>query len=156
VRLDQEGRNPTVLYDKLAGANGIAFSPDYSNLWLSEYRRSIINHIVLSDEGSKVADVTVGMYVGSGKGLADSITAGFSGKCVSVWDAGRVMIYSPHGDLVGIVETKANFPKPQRLSTNVAIKTGSTDAYLMVGGENGGYVYHFEALAPGGAQLIGG
>ncbi|WP_369292651.1 SMP-30/gluconolactonase/LRE family protein [Bradyrhizobium yuanmingense] len=56
-RLDQEGRNPIVLFDKVAGGNGISFAPDYSVLWLAEWRRSVINRVYLSKDGTQAREV---------------------------------------------------------------------------------------------------
>lgn len=157
VRLDQEGRNPAILYEGLAGGNGIAFAPDYTNMWISESKRSVINGVWLSNNGKSVSVIRVGMHVESGTSYADSLSVDSAGNLYqSLGDAGRVMIYSKHGDLVGIVTLKDGLPKPQLLTTNVAIKPNSTDAYITVGGENGGYIYHFKALAPGGTQSNGG
>lgn len=152
LRLDQEGRNPIVLYDKFAGANGIAFGPDYSLLWISEGRRSRINVVYLSKDGTRTTEVEAGIHANIGKGWLDSMatdTAGNIYQCV--WGSGRIMVYSPSGELIGIVQTKDDFSRgSQLLSTNLAIRTGSTEAYMVVGGENGGYIYKFEAFAPGG------
>ena len=157
VRLDQDGGNPVVVYEGLAGANGIAFSTDYRGLWVSEYRRSVINYVTLNEASDSAADVQVGMYVGAGRGALDSITLDSEGNVYqSVFDGGRVMIYPNKSKLLGVFSLNDDFPKPQMLSTNVAIKRGSTDAYITVGGENGGYIYHFKALAPGGEQSNGG
>jgi lactonase len=41
-------------------------------------------------------------------------------------------------------------------ATNVAIKLGTTDAYMTVSGPAGGFVYEFEALADGIRQSNGG
>ncbi len=41
-------------------------------------------------------------------------------------------------------------------TTNLAIKQGTTDGYITVGGEDGGYIYHFRALAKGIPESNGG
>jgi lactonase len=153
IRLDPDGHNPTVVYEGFAGGNGIAFAPDFAGLWVSEFRRSVIDYINLSEDGKSVADMSVGVYVGGGQGELDSITVDSAGNIYeAVWGSGRVMIYSKSGDLAGIVRLKDNLPKPQLLVTHVAIRKGSLAAYITVGGENGGYIYRFNALASGTGQ----
>ncbi|UWU75830.1 SMP-30/gluconolactonase/LRE family protein [Bradyrhizobium huanghuaihaiense] len=157
-RLDQEGRNPIVLFDKFAGANGIAFAPDYSLLWVSEGYRSTINVVYLSKDGTKSTVVDVGIHANIGSGWLDSMATDSAGNIYqSVWGAGRLMVYAPSGELIGIIQAKDDFPKGSQLFvTNLAIRSGSTEAYMVVGGKNGGYIYKFEAFAPGRLLSNGG
>ena len=41
-------------------------------------------------------------------------------------------------------------------ATNVAIEPGTTDAYMTVSGQDGGFVYEFEAFGEGIRQSNGG
>jgi lactonase len=157
VRVPADGGKPTVLIDGMASPNGVSFTPDYSELWVSEFTGDREDHLTLSEDHKTVLASGVGMTGNSGPGGFDSNAIDSKGNIYQcVYGAGRVLVWSPTGVLLQTISIPQNLPKPQRLVANLAIQPGTRDGYLIVGGPNGGYLYKFKALAPGGSQSNGG
>jgi lactonase len=157
VRIPAKGGHPQVLLDDLASPNGISFTPDYSGLWISEFTAGREDHLTLSEDGTSVLAAGVGMMGNPGPGGFDSNAIDSAGNVYQcVYGAGRVLVWSPTGKLLRTIVIPQNLPKPQLLISNLVIKPGTRHGYLIVGGSNGGYLYQFKALAPGGSQSNGG
>ncbi|SFG52756.1 SMP-30/gluconolactonase/LRE family protein [Streptomyces mirabilis] len=161
IRFDPDGTHPTVLMDGLAGANGISFDPEYSALWVSEFRAGRVDHLPLSADRTKPAGgyavPSVGMYGNEGVGGFDSNAVDADGNIYQcAFGDGKIYVYSPHGTLLATIVVPQTMPAPQLLTTNLVIKPGTHDGYLVVGGDNGGFVYTFRALGLGDAQSNGG
>lgn len=152
VRLDPDGANPEVLLSSIASGNGIAFSPDYATLWLTEARRAQITATNFADGGKRVLGTTVAIHLQAGGQMADSLAVDSAGNLYQAVVNGQIQVYSPDGQLLAIIRPRTSGPKAPLFLTNLAIKPGTRDGYLVTGGETGGYVYRFTALAAGGAQ----
>ena len=157
VRFDADGSHPDVLMGGLAAANGIAFTPDYSRLWVSEYTNQQVDLLTLNPKHGAVTEASVGMNENEGVGFFDSNTVDAAGNVYQcVGGNGEIRVWNEHGDLLRTVRIRQNLPKPELSATNLAIKPGTKKAYVVVGGEAGGFVYTFPALAKGIAQSNGG
>jgi lactonase len=155
IRLDADGKSASVLQDGLARPNGIAFSPDYSRLWIAEATANRVSNFGLSEDGTAVIpnDAFIGMRVNNGlhparEGVVpialDSTAVDADGNVYqAVHGAGQILVWNQQGELKATVEFDDDDV------TNLAIEPGSRNAYATVGGENGGYVYRFKALADG-------
>lgn len=150
IRLNADGTAPTVIQSGLARPNGIAFTPDYSRLWVNEGTANRVSNFALSEDGTTVVDSFVGMRVDNGlhptrAGIAralDSIAVDADGNIYqAVHGAGEILVWSQTGKFVATVKLK------DEDVTNLAIKPGTRDAYVTTAGEDGGYVYRFKALA---------
>jgi lactonase len=156
IRLDTSG-NATVLQDGLSAPNGISFTPDFSGLWVSELTLGREDHFTLSADGKTVAGGSVGMTANIGLTGFDSNSVDSAGNVYQcVVGGGKVLVWNTDGDLIATIVVPQDLPQPETLVTNLAIKPGTTDGYLTVGGGNGGYIYKFRALAPGIPQSNGG
>jgi lactonase len=157
IRFDPDGTHPTLLMDGLAGANGISFDPTYSALWVSEFRAGRTDYLPLSADHRHVVDPSVGMYGNEGVGGFDSNAVDADGNIYqAAFGDGKIYVYSPHGALLATIVVPQTMPAPELLTTNLVIKPGTRDGYLVVGGDNGGFVYTFRALGLGDAQSNGG
>jgi lactonase len=158
VRFSPKATDPIVVQDGLAGANGISFTPDYSGMWIAELTAGREDYFTLAPNGKSYTSGSIGMYgnIGNGAGFDSNAVdaAGNVYQCIT--GSGEILVWNSHGDLLATVRIPQNMPKPQLLSTNLAIKPGTTQGYITVGGENGGYIYHFRALAKGISQSNGG
>lgn len=67
----------------------------------------------------------------------------------------RILFYGPEGRLRTIVEIPEK-DEGLESATNIAIRPGTTDAYVTVSGPAGGYVCRFDALAEGTRASNGG
>ncbi|MEU7305766.1 SMP-30/gluconolactonase/LRE family protein [Streptomyces sp. NPDC007206] len=157
IRFDPDGTHPTLLMDGLAGPNGISFDPTYSALWVSEFRAGRTDYLPLSADHKSVVDGSVGMYGNEGVGGFDSNAVDAGGNIYqAAFGDGKIYVYSPHGALLATIVVPQTMPAPELLTTNLVIKPGTRDGYLVVGGDNGGFVYTFRALGLGDAQSNGG
>jgi lactonase len=156
VRFDPQGKNPKTLMGGLAAPNGISFTPDYEHLWVSEYTGQREDYLTLNKDHTAVAEAQVGMHGSPGIGHFDSNMVDSAGniyQCVN--EDGEILVWNQHGELRETVKIKQNLGAPEMSATNLAIKPGSKTAYVVVGGEAGGFVYTFPTLAkgyPGGSN----
>ncbi|MGW4909147.1 SMP-30/gluconolactonase/LRE family protein [Streptomyces sp. NPDC004270] len=157
IRFDPDGTHPTLLMNGLAGANGISFDPTYSALWVSEFRAGRTDCLPLSADHKSVVDPSIGMYGNEGVGGFDSNAVDADGNIYqAAFGDGKIYVYSPHGALLATIVVPQTMPAPELLTTNLVIRPGTHDGYLVVGGDNGGFVYTFRALGLGDAQSNGG
>lgn len=148
IRANADGTDPTLIMGGLAAANGISFDPTYSALWVSEYTAGREDYLPLNAEHTAVTAPSTGMYGNEGDGGFDSNTVDADGNVYQcVIKAGKILVWSRTGTLLATVVV------PQ---TNLVIKPGTHDGYLVVGGGNGGFVYQFSALGIGDMQSNGG
>jgi lactonase len=97
------------------------------------------------------------MYGNEGVGGFDSNAVDADGNIYQcAFGDGKIYVYSPHGALLATIVVPQTMPAPELLTTNLVIKPGTHDGYLVVGGDNGGFVYTFRALGLGDAQSNGG
>lgn len=155
IRLEADGSSPSVLQGGLARPNGIAFTPDFSRLWVAEATANRLSSFGLSEDGTSVIpnDAFIGMTVDRGvregaEGVVpialDSTAVDADGNVYqTVHGAGEILIWNAAGKLMAVV----NFADAD--VANLAIEPGTRNAYATVGGETGGYVYRFKALAEG-------
>jgi lactonase len=150
IRLNADGTSPTVIQGRLTRPNGIAFTPDHSRLWVNEATADHVANFSLSEDGTTVVDSFIGMRIDNGlvatrPGVVralDSITLDAEGNIYqAVHGAGEILVWDQAGQRVATVKLD------EVDVTNVAIKPGTREAYATTAGEDGGYVYQFEALA---------
>jgi lactonase len=157
IRLDPTGTKASVLQDGIVAANGVSFTPDYSQLWVSEYTNGQDVLLTLNEDHTKVTEANVGMRANVGPGHFDSNMVDSAGnvyQCIN--ERGEILVWSPNGELLETVKVKQNLGAPELSATNLAIKPGTKTAYVVVGGKAGGFVYTFPALAKGFAGSNGG
>jgi lactonase len=157
IRFDPDGSNPTLLQGGLASPNGISFTPDFSALWVSEFTAGREDYLPLSADHTAVGAGHIGMHASVGQAQLDSNavdTAGNIYQCI--FGGGEVLVWAPDGSLAAKIVVPQTLPHDELLTTNLAIKPGTRDGYLVVGGHSGGFIYSFRSLAPGGSQSNGG
>lgn len=157
VRLDGATSQPVVLGSNLESPNGIAFSPDESALWVGLNTGNRIDHLTLSKDGTSVATAHPAIYASVGEAQVDSIAVDADGNLyVGLHNRPEVLVYNVAGKLRSTVSIPAAEKAGLSSATNVAIRPGTTEAYVTVSGPNGGYLYSFDALANGIRQSNGG
>ena len=152
-----QGKGVKVLMSGFAGTNGVSFTPDYKRLWVSEYTGMKEDLLTLNKDHTKVAEAQVGMHGSPGIGKFDSNMVDSAGnvyQCLN--EDGEILVWNEHGELQETIKIKQNLGAPEMGGTNLAIKPGTKTAYLVVGGQAGGYVYTFPTLAKGYAGSNGG
>lgn len=67
-----------------------------------------------------------------------------------------IFVYSSTGEHLTTISVPSDDAEGLDSATNVAIAQGTTDAYMTVSGNDGGFVYTFDALDEGIRQSNGG
>jgi lactonase len=146
IRLDTAGKQCLVL-GGLGMPNGIAFTPDWSRLWISEHANNRLISFALDENGVAVGSRVHGYFTG---GLLDSLTIDSAGHIYqAIYDGGRVEVLDSHANRLLTVVPGPNPLDEYIRTTHVAIKPGGRDAYLVAGGPAGIGIFKFEALADG-------
>lgn len=156
VRIDRETAEASVLARELPAPNGISFTPDFEGLWVSHNTGNRVDYLGLDDTRTEVTTAYPAIYFSGGKSQVDSTAVDAAGNIYQgVHGQAKVFVYSPAGELLTTVSLP---PRTKGLTsaTNIAIRPGTTDAYLTASGSAGGFVYQFEALARGIPQSNGG
>src|ERR1700761_4440777 len=157
IGLGPQGTSAKVLMSGFAGTNGVSFTPNYERLWVSEYTGMREDLLTLNKNHTAVAEAQVGMHGSPGIGKFDSNMVDSAGnvyQCLN--EDGEVLVWNEHGELQETIKIKQDLGAPEMGGTNLAIKPGTKTAYLVVGGQAGGYVYTFPTLAKGYAGSNGG
>ncbi|WP_433868909.1 SMP-30/gluconolactonase/LRE family protein [Saccharopolyspora sp. CA-218241] len=156
LRFDADTGQGTVLADHQPNPNGISFDLDGGALWVSQLDANRIDRLTLNEDGTAVTAGHVGMHVDGGTAQTDSNAVDAAGNVYQgVHGEPKIIVYGPDGThraTITVPEGDGDFES----ATNIAIRPGTTDAYVTVSGPSGGYVYRFDALAEGVRQSNGG
>lgn len=157
VRIDRDTAEATVLAEELPATNGIAFTEDFGGLWVGQYAANRVDHYALDAEGTEVTDTHAAIHFDGGTSRIDSIAVDADGNLYqAVHGQPRMFVYSSLGEHLATISVPSDAAEGLDTTTNVAIAPGTTDAHMTVSGEDGGFVYTFEALAEGIRQSNGG
>jgi len=139
--------------EHLASANGIGIAPEGNVLWVSETCRNEILHIELLADGisiNPIAGVTIPCRFSGGPGGSDSLKIDVEGnvyQCMIF--QGRAMILNNRGIPVANVVIPGRDKGKHLVTSNLAFKPGTDEAYITAGGEGGAWIYRFRGLAQG-------
>ncbi|GAA2226651.1 SMP-30/gluconolactonase/LRE family protein [Promicromonospora sukumoe] len=156
LRFDRHTGRPTVLAANLPNPNGISFDLDGGALWVSLLDANRIDRLVLDETGTAVTAGHTAIQVDGGLAQTDSNAVDAAGNLYQgMHGIPEIRVYGPDGTHL----TTVSVPDGHQgllSATNVAIRPGTTDAYVTVSGPAGGFVYRFDALAEGVRQSNGG
>lgn len=156
VRIDAASGEATVLAESQPNPNGISYDPETSALWVSQLDANRIDRLLLTEDGTRVATGHTAIHVDGGPAQTDSNALDAQGNLYQgVHGIPRILVYGPKGRLRATVEIPEG-DEGLESATNIAIRPGTTDAYVTVSGPAGGYVYRFDALAEGTRASNGG
>ncbi|MBD8102795.1 SMP-30/gluconolactonase/LRE family protein [Plantibacter sp. CFBP 8775] len=156
IRLDGSTAEPSVLADGLAAPNGVAFTPGFDGLWVTHNTGNQVDFVRLDETGSRVVTAFPALHIDGGTTQVDSAAVDADGNLyLGLHGRAAVLVYSDTGEHLATVEMPHD-EDGVGSATNVAIEPGTTDAYVTVSGEAGGYVYRFTALGEGIRQSNGG
>ena len=156
VRIDGGTGEASVVASGLASPNGISFTADWSGLWVSQYAANRIDLITLDEERTGVASVHPSMYVSAGAAQIDSSAVDADGNVYQAFEGKpQIDVHSPDGDLLATIRVPEGH-EGLSSATNLAVRPGTTEAYMTVSGEAGGFVYAFQSLSEGARQSNGG
>lgn len=158
VRIDGASGEATVLARDLAAPNGIAFSPEFDALWVTENTGNRVHHLVLDEAGTAVTAAHPALSIDGGVAQVDSAAVDADGNVyLGMHNRPAILVYSAFGEHVSTIEIpKEDAADGLSSATNIAIAPGTSDAYITVSGSAGGFVYTADALAKGIRASNGG
>ena len=138
-----------VLADKLVGPNGVSISPDGNTLWVGMTNEDAIYRINLVYANGDVTAANVELvYQNSGAGNPDSNEVDAAGNLYQAMiQGGRVLVLNSEGTPIANVIIPEREQGSRMMSSNLAIKPGANEAYLLTAGfGEGSHIYVFETL----------
>ncbi len=140
----------TPVLPHLAMANGIALSPGGKQLWITEFSRNLLHRVELADATTITPIGTAIPYHFTGA-APDSMRADIDGNLyVAMYGQGRVLAFNKNGIPIGQVLLPGSDEGHNLLSTNMAIKPGTNDLYIVTSDGNGGQgatIFHAKVFA---------
>jgi lactonase len=137
----------------LAMANGISLSPEGNVLWVSATASNRLIRLQLQEDGISL-DPFEGTHIPyrfmGAPGGCDSNTVDEKGnlyQCIIF--QGRALILNRGGIPIANVLIPGRDEGKHLVSTNVAFKPGTDQAFLTASGEGGAWIYRFKGLAKG-------
>lgn len=156
VRVSAEGE-AAVLAGDLPSPNGIVMDETGTGLYVAQYNANRIDYLGLDEAGTSVQVAHPAIHVDGGKARVDSTAVDAAGNLYQAFH-GRpeIAVYSPTGEHLATIAVPDVDVDGLDSATNIAIRPGTTEAYMTVSGPSGGYLYAFDALAEGTRQSNGG
>jgi len=140
----------TPVLPHLAMANGIALSPDGKELWITEFSRNLLHRVELANATTIAPFGTAIAYHFTGP-APDSMRADSEGNLyVAMYGQGRVLVFNKNGIPIGQVLLPGRDEGHNLQSTNMAIKPGTNDLYIVTSDGSGGEgasIFHAKAFA---------
>jgi lactonase len=140
----------TPVVPHLAMANGIALSPDGKELWITEFSRNLLHRIELAGPTTITPIGTAIPYHFIGP-APDSMRADSDGNVyVAMYGQARVLAFNKNGIPIGQVLLPGRDQGHNLQSTNMALKPGTNDLYVVTNDGNGGQgatIFHARTFA---------
>lgn len=141
------------VFRNLASANGVGLSPDGKVLWVTESSRNVIHRLQLLEDGVSIVPIAGASipyrFVGA-PGGCDSMAIDADGNVYqAVIFHGRFLILNNGGIPIAQVLIPGRDEGKFLVTTNVAFKPGTDEAYVTVSGKGGAWIYMFHGLAKG-------
>lgn len=140
----------TPVLPHLAMANGIALSPDGKQLWITEFGRNLLHRVELAGATTIAPIGTAIAYHFTGP-APDSMRADSDGNLyVAMYSQGRVLVFNRNGIPIGQVLLPGRDEGHNLESTNMAIKPGTNDLFIVTSDGNkgqGATIFHAKTFA---------
>jgi lactonase len=140
----------TPVLPHLAMANGIALTPNGKELWITEFSRNLLHRVELADPTTITPFGSAIAYHFTGP-APDSMRADSDGNLyVAMYGQGRVLVFNRNGIPIGQVLLPGRDEGHNLQSTNMAIKPGTKDLFIVTSDGNGGQgatIFHAKTFA---------
>jgi len=145
-----DSKTITLVLPHLAMANGIALSSDGNDLWITEFSRNFLHRVKLADATIIAPFGTAIAYQFPGP-APDSMRADNDGNLyVAMYGQGRVLVFNKSGIPIGQVLLPGRDGGHNLESTNMAIRPGTNDLYIVTNDGKGGQgatIFHAKVFA---------
>lgn len=145
-----DGRAPVPVLPNLAMANGVALSPDGRTLWVTEFSRNLLHRVELEDATTPKPFGTAVAYHFTGP-APDSMRVDADGNLyVAMNGQGRVLAFNPWGIPIGQVLLQGRDGGHYLRSTNLAIRPGTNELYIVTNdgaGGQGSWIFRAKGFA---------
>jgi lactonase len=131
-------------------ANGVALSPDGKELWATEFGRNLLHRVELADATSATPIGTAIPYHFTGPAPDSMRTDNDGNVYVAIYGQGRALAFNRSGIPIGQILLPGREEGHNLRSTNLAIKPGSNDLYIVTSDGEGGQgatIFHANAFA---------
>ena len=140
----------TPVLPHLAMANGIALSPNGTELWITEFARNLLHRVELAGP-AKIATIGTAIPYHFTGPAPDSMRADRDGNLyVAMYSQGRVLAFNKNGFPIGQVLLPGREEGHNLQSTSMALKPGTNDLYIVTNDGNGGQgatIFHAKVFA---------
>ena len=140
----------TPVLPRLAMANGVALSPEGTELWVTEFSRNVLHRVKLADATTPAVLGTASVYHFTGP-APDSLRADADGNLyVAIYGQGRVLVFSKNGIPIGQVLLPGRNEGHHLASTSMAIRPGTNDLYIVTSDGTrgqGATIFHAKVFA---------
>jgi lactonase len=140
----------TPVLPRLGMANGVALSPDGKELWATEFGRNLLHRVELADATSATPIGTAIPYHFTGPAPDSMRTDNDGNVYVAIYGQGRALAFNRSGIPIGQILLPGREEGHNLRSTNLAIKPGSNDLYIVTSDGEGGQgatIFHANAFA---------
>lgn len=161
-RYSADFQTVTPIYENMAAANGISLSPyrpdiypqplPYAfDLWVAESARNSIVRLRMMPDGITPAHPRATYpYQFTGDAGPDSNKVDSNGNVYqAIGPQGRILILNNAGIPIAQVLIPGRDQGKNLVTTNLAFKPGTDEAYVTSSGTDGGWIFKFKALAEG-------
>ena len=151
-RLSPDAKTIDCIVQHLASPNGVSLSPGGDMLWIGETNRNAILRLSLLKDGITLSPIDGANYACylSGCPGPDSNKVDEDGnlyQCLIF--QGRAIVLNKHGVPVANVLIPGREEGQHLITPNLAFKPGTSEGYIIAGGQGGAWIYKFKGLAKG-------
>ncbi|WP_108258700.1 SMP-30/gluconolactonase/LRE family protein [Mangrovicoccus ximenensis] len=126
-----EGGDPVAILPNMALANGIALSPDGTELWSTEFSRNLLHRVQLADATTVAPFGTTIGYHFNGP-APDSMRIDADGNLyVALFGQGRVLVFNRAGIPIGQVLIPGRDEGHNLISTSLALRPGTNELFIV-------------------------
>lgn len=138
----------TPFMQHMAGPNGVAMSPDYSTLWVTESHTGRIHRVMVKGKNFTTKNV---VYTTTGFYGPDSCEIDSDGNLyIAMYGQGKVIILNSFGYPIGQILMPGRDKGENLVVTHTDICPGTDDIYIIAcddNGDNGCWIYKTKAFA---------
>jgi len=137
------------IHQHIQSANGVALAPDDKALWVSSSHANEVFYLRLQEDRVSLRAATI-PYRLTGTGGGDGIKVDQDGNMyLAINMQGRILVLNKNGFPIANILMPGRDKGKLLITTNLAFKPNTDEAFVTVSGEGGAWIYRFKGLAKG-------